>query len=109
MAYDYKHLNIQVKSVLPGAYPTTRFNASTDDDLANGDEELVAHAEKLHSHLRGIAEQMASQGGTVADPQEVADKIFECATSATPIHNPVGSDSEDARGHDGGRTPTELH
>ena len=94
MAYDYKPLNIQVKSVLPGAYPTTRFNASTDNDLTNGDEELVAHADRLHSHLRGIAEQMASQGGTVADPQEVAEKIFECATSETPVHNPVGSDSE---------------
>ena len=94
MAYDYKSLNIQVKSVLPGAYPTTRFNSSTDNDLTNGDDELIAHANLLHSHLRGIAEQMANQGGTVADPQEVADKIFECATSETPTHNPVGSDSE---------------
>lgn len=94
MAYDYKPLNIQVKSVLPGAYPTTRFNASTDDDLTNGDEELVVHADRLYSHLQVIAEQMGNQGGTVADPQEVADKIFECATCETPTHNPVGSDSE---------------
>lgn len=94
MAYDYKPLNIQVKSVLPGAYPTTRFNASTDDDLTSGDDELVAHARNLHSHLQVIAERMANQSGEVADPQEVAEKIFECATSETPTHNPVGSDSE---------------
>ena len=93
MAYDYKHLGIKVKSVLPGAYPTTRFNASTDDDLAKGDEQLVRHASKLNEHLRGVAEQMANQGGSVADPQEVADKIFECATTETPIHNPVGADA----------------
>ena len=37
---------------------------------------------------------MSEQGGSVADPQEVADKIYECATSPTPIHNPVGSDSQ---------------
>ena len=37
---------------------------------------------------------MAEQGGTEADPQEVADKIYQCATSETPTHNPVGSDAE---------------
>lgn len=94
MAYDYKRLGIKVKSVLPGAYPTTRFNSNTNDALRSGDDHLVEHAEVLYSHLQGVAEQMASQGGEVADPQEVADKIFECATSDTPIHNPVGSDAE---------------
>lgn len=94
MAYDYKPLGIKVKSVLPGAYPTTRFNANTDDDLGCGEGELVEHAATLHTHLQGVAAQMASQGGAVADPQEVADKIFECATEETPIHNPVGSDAE---------------
>ena len=54
MAYDYKHLGIKVKSVLPGAYPTTRFNASTDDDLGKGDEQLVRHAAKLNEHLREL-------------------------------------------------------
>lgn len=94
MAFDYMPLNIQVKSVLPGAYPTTRFNASTSDDLNSGDAELVELAGRLYSHLQGVAQQMANQSGQVADPQEVADKIFECATSETPIHNPVGADAE---------------
>ncbi len=94
MAFEYKPLNITVKSVLPGAYPTTRFNANTDDDLNAGDDELSAHAQKLHAHIQGVVKQMAEQGGAVADPQEVADKIYECATSETPVHNPVGSDAE---------------
>lgn len=94
MAYDYKPLGIRVKSVLPGAYPTTRFNSNTNDELCSGDDQLVEHAEVLHSHLQEVAKQMANQGGEFADPQEVADKIFECATSDTPIHNPVGSDAE---------------
>ncbi|MEM9018380.1 MAG: SDR family oxidoreductase, partial [Verrucomicrobiota bacterium] len=36
MAMEYKPLNIQVKTVAPGAYPTTRFNANTDDHLEVG-------------------------------------------------------------------------
>ena len=55
---------------------------------------MWCHAEKLYAHLRGVAEQMASQGGEVADPQEVAETIYECATSETPVHNPVGSDAQ---------------
>ena len=94
MAFDYMPLNIKVKSVLPGAYPTTGFNASTNDELSNGDEEIVAHAKTLRGHLQGVAQIMATQSGKVADPQEVADKIYECATSETPIHNPVGADSK---------------
>ena len=94
MALEYKPLNISVKSVLPGAYPTTRFNANTDDDLNAGDEELSVYAQKLYAHIQDVAKQMAAQGGAEADPQEVADKIYECATSETPIHNPVGSDAE---------------
>lgn len=94
MALEYRPLGILVKSVLPGAYPTTRFNANTDDDLSVGGEELSTHARDLYAHLRGVADNMAAQGGAEADPQEVADKIFECATSETPVHNPVGADSE---------------
>lgn len=94
MALEYAPLGIQVKSVLPGAYPTTRFNANTEDDLNAGDDELAAYAHHLYTHLQNVAEQMAAQGGVVANPQEVADKIYECATSETPVHNPVGADAE---------------
>ena len=37
---------------------------------------------------------MKNEGGEEADPQEVADKIYECATTETPVHNPVGSDAQ---------------
>ena len=94
MALEYKPLNIRIKAVLPGAYPTTRFNANTDDELNTGGEELSSHAQKLYNHLQGIAHQMAMQGGEEADPQEVANKIYECATSDTPVHNPIGADAE---------------
>lgn len=94
MALEYKPLNIVIKSVLPGAYPTTRFGANTDDDLNAGDEELSAYAQNLYAHIQGVAAHMAAQGGAAADPQEVADKIYECATSETPTHSPVGSDAE---------------
>ena len=41
-----------------------------------------------------LAWAVSSEGGDTADPQEVADKIFECATTETPVHNPVGSDAQ---------------
>ncbi|MEM7310865.1 MAG: SDR family oxidoreductase [Planctomycetota bacterium] len=94
LALEYKPLNIQIKSVLPGAYPTTQFNVNVDNDLGQGDEQLVAHADALSRELHALAEQMANEGGAVADPQEVAERIFECATTSTPIHNPVGADAE---------------
>ena len=94
MAYEYQPLGISIKTVMPGAYPTTGFNINTDDALTNGDAQLVAHAALLAGHLQGVAEQMAQQSGGVSDPQEVADKIYECVTEETPVFNPVGSDSE---------------
>lgn len=94
MALEYQPLNISVKTVAPGAYPTTRFNANTDDDLNAGGEELASHAKSLYNHLQGVAQSMAAQGGKEADPQEVAEKIYECATKETPVHNPVGADAE---------------
>jgi NAD(P)-dependent dehydrogenase (short-subunit alcohol dehydrogenase family) len=94
MAFEYEPLGILVKSVLPGAYPTTRFNANVDDDLKSGGEELSQYAQGLFAHIRGIAGQMAQQGGQEADPQEVVDRIYECSTADTPVHNPVGADSQ---------------
>ena len=94
MALEYKPLNIRVKSVLPGAYPTTGFNANTEDQLDGGGDQLAGHGRKLYNHIQTVAEQMAGQGGGVADPREVSDKIWECATADTPVHNPVGADAQ---------------
>ncbi len=94
MALEYQPLNISVKTVAPGAYPTTRFTVNTDDDLNAGGEELASYAKSLYAHLQGVVQGMSAQGGKEADPQEVADKIYECATTETPVHNPVGADAE---------------
>ena len=93
MAIEYAPLNIRVRSVLPGAYPTTRFNASTDNELDTGDEQLTEYAHRLRTHIDGIGQQMATQGGSIANAQEVADLIWDCVTGDRPIHNPVGADA----------------
>ena len=94
MALEYRPLNIKIKSVLPGAYPTTRFGDNTEDSLESGEGELREYGQRLYAHIQGVGQQMSEQGGSVADPREVADKIYECVTSETPIHNPVGADSQ---------------
>ena len=96
LAQEYKTWNIRAKTVAPGAY-NTGFNAACDnDDLAIGEEELTSYTEKLVTHLQTMVEggALRPKGGGKADPQEVADKIYECATEDTPIHNPVGADAK---------------
>ena len=95
MALEYKPLNVRIRIVEPGAYPTTRFTANLDSNVDAGEDQLTTYAKRLSDHFVGLAEQMAKQGGQVADPQEVADKIYECATSDDmPIHNPTGADAQ---------------
>jgi NAD(P)-dependent dehydrogenase (short-subunit alcohol dehydrogenase family) len=92
LAWECKPLNVRVRSVAPGAYLKTAFSENADDsDLEQGDEQLVAHARRLREHFMA---SVRSEGGEEADPQEVADKIYECATSETPVHNPVGRDAQ---------------
>jgi NAD(P)-dependent dehydrogenase (short-subunit alcohol dehydrogenase family) len=93
MALEYKPFNIKVKAVAPGAYGTN-FIAATDNSLEQGDSELIPVAQKIAAHFAGLVEQMLNQGGETADPQEVADKIYECITSETPVHNIIGADAE---------------
>lgn len=94
MALEYRPLGIRFFNVAPGAYPSTHFSASTDRRLDEGDEQLVAFSKRQRAQLDAISQRMASEGGTIADPQEVADKIFACATSDMPINNPAGGDAE---------------
>lgn len=93
MALEYKPLGIKVKAVAPGAFGTN-FTAATDDNIENGDDELKPRAEKMATHFATLAEQMQHQGGKMADPQEVAEKIYTCVTMETDIHNVVGADAE---------------
>jgi len=89
MAQEYGPLNIKVRTVGPGAFGTG-FSAARDDKLNNGDDEVKVHAQKLATHLA----QMIQQGGEEANPQDVADLIYDCATTETPIHNVVGADAK---------------
>ena len=91
--WECKPLSINVKSVAPGVYRATSFGANVDDAaMEEGDAELVAHARALRQHFTNSADNAG--GGTPADPQEVADRIFICATQDTPLQNPVGKDAE---------------
>ena len=92
LALECKPLNILAKTVAPGAYLRTAFGSNNDnEDMAAGSPELVAFAEKLWDHLMKV---VSGEGGATADHQEVADKIYECATEDTPVHNPVGADAQ---------------
>lgn len=92
LAFELKGLGILAKTVAPGAYLQTEFSANAnDDDFGAGGEELGAYARSLREHFRN---SVRDEGGETADPQEVADKIYECATERTPVHNPVGNDAQ---------------
>jgi NAD(P)-dependent dehydrogenase (short-subunit alcohol dehydrogenase family) len=52
LALEYKPLNILVKTVASGAYMTTAFGSSNDnEDSETGAPELIAYAEELRDHL----------------------------------------------------------
>ena len=94
IALEYAPFGIRVRVVEPGAYPTTRFNENLDSHTEVGGMQLTEYAKRYGDHFAALAQQMASVGGSVADPQEVADQIYACATAETPIHNPVGADAK---------------
>ena len=58
-----------------------------------GDAQLVAFSKRLRAQMTAVGEQMANQGGRLANPQEVADQIYECVTGDAPINNPTGADA----------------
>ena len=91
LALECRPLGIRVCTVAPGAYLTTAFQANTVDALDSGAPELAAYARRLRAH---VERAVSSGGGTTADPAEVADVIYRCATSDMPVRNPVGRDAE---------------
>ena len=89
LALEYKPLGVRITSVAPGAYPTA-FGANTDNYLGEGDDQLVEHSRRLRDHFAAV---VASRGEP-QDPQEVAERIYECVTAGdVPVHNPVGADA----------------
>lgn len=97
MAMEYKPFGINVKAVAPGAFGTN-FVSASDNNFEGGDEEIQTASAKIGAHFLTVVKQMQEQSGKVADPQEVADKIYECVTAETPVHNIVGADAEMLKG-----------
>ncbi|MEO1096082.1 MAG: SDR family oxidoreductase [Cyanobacteria bacterium J06638_28] len=93
IALEYEPLGIRIRLVEPGAFPTTRFTANVDTTVIGNDDVLEAYDHRLRQHFAKQIEQVAAASDRVNDPQDVAEKIYECATQDTPIHNPVGSDA----------------
>ena len=90
---ECRDLNIRVHSVLPGAYATRVFNGNVQDNLEAGDAQVVEMAQRIRAHFGAIVADHHG-GERTADPQEVADRIYRCATEDMPVHNPCGSDAE---------------
>ncbi len=88
LAIDYQPLGITVRSVLPGAYPTS-FTGNTDNHLDNGDEQLRTLAHAFRNKMTQVV------GAEPQDPQEVADLVYACATEPDMLtHNPSGADAQ---------------
>lgn len=94
IALEYEPLGIRICLVEPGAFPTTRFIENVDTTVTGSDPQLATHERQLRQHFAKQIDQVSAASDSVNDPQDVADKIYECATQYTPIHNPVGSDAE---------------
>lgn len=92
LALEYKPLNIKVKTVAPGAFPTN-FTTAGRDNFDSGKDDLKSYAQQLLTSMGAVMERTREREKQ-SNPKDVADKIYECATTETPIHNIVGSDVE---------------
>jgi NAD(P)-dependent dehydrogenase (short-subunit alcohol dehydrogenase family) len=72
---------VRVAVIEPGVFPT-RFNASTV--MAPNFKEGSAHWDNALRY-RGALRASMQAGSAGADPQEVADLVFEAATTSTPM------------------------
>lgn len=93
LAHEYGPLNILAKTVQPGAFPT-HFGSNTQSQLAPEAGSLNAYTQSLRQRFGGAVGGLRRPEEPANDPQMVADKIYMCATTDTPIHNPVGCDAE---------------
>lgn len=94
LAMEYAPFNIKVKCIAPGSYETQLVSSVNLKNLENGDEQIRDYSLKMSQKMNASIESMRQQGEQKSDPQEVADKIYHCATEETPVHNVSGADAE---------------
>ncbi|KZK80176.1 Serine 3-dehydrogenase [Pseudovibrio sp. Ad46] len=90
LAHELSGLNIRVMSVAPGAF-ATNFGAATQNPSQNGDDDLQKYAQIVFEKMASVRKALLVPE---QHPQDVAEKIFECATENVPTRNVVGKDAE---------------
>ncbi|MGY0400177.1 MAG: SDR family oxidoreductase [Ostreibacterium sp.] len=92
LQYELEPFGIQVKTIAPGAYKTN-FGAATVFMEGNKKEDLELPREKFKKHYEAMVAQPPKPFG-YGNPQEVADLIYKCVVSKTPIKNVIGKDAK---------------
>ena len=85
LAMELKDYGIRAKTIIPKAY-YTEFRVNSIDNTSIGDSTLITDSKKVLKYLNKKKRQDESNN----EIQEVVEKIFECATTKTPIHNIIG-------------------
>ncbi len=93
LAMEYAAWGIRVHTIAPGGFDT-RFAASANDAWDRGEGEYGEYSRVLGHYMEEVIAGMKRAGGKPADPADVADLIYRCATEDMPIHNVAGPDAE---------------
>ncbi|QIZ75772.1 SDR family oxidoreductase [Ferrimonas lipolytica] len=91
---EYAPFNIQFKAVAPGAYETSLYSSINHRILTNGDAQVQEYSAQCVAKMNETIAEMMQQGNQQADPAEVAEKIYQCVTESTPVHNVSGVDAQ---------------
>lgn len=92
LSYELSVFDIAVKVVAPGGFGTD-FLDNLSELTGNHVDALDQHKATFRRYLEASAAQNQSSGKAPADAMDVADKIFACATTDTPLNNLVGADA----------------
>ncbi len=93
LAMEYAAWGIRIHTIAPGGFDT-QFADSANDAWDRGEGEYGGYARVLGAYMEQVIADMKMAGGKKADPADVADLIYRCATQDMPIHNVVGPDAE---------------
>lgn len=94
LAAEVRQWNIQVKTVLPGAY-NTGFHNNSFNHTSTGSTELQKYSQRLlNTFKRKRIHQFDVHYGE-PNPNEVAFKIFEIATDSSSIHNRIREEEKE--------------